>query len=113
MVRERLSPILQGNVLMTSLRPSRMSPPPLPGADAPVDHALTLLLADDAEAGLRWGAAALARDPTTPGALVVTSRLLEKMGRLRAAIDGLRLAARQAIEARNLPLAVVAVEDLR
>jgi cAMP-dependent protein kinase regulator len=35
------------------------------------------------------------------------------MGRLRSAIDGLRAAARQAIDLRNLPLAVAAIEDLR
>jgi CRP-like cAMP-binding protein len=81
-----------------------------------VDHALTLLLADDTEAALRWGAAVLEREPGTsvaPAALVVTSLLLERMGRLRAAIDGLRLAVHKAIEARNLPLAVAAIQDLR
>jgi CRP-like cAMP-binding protein len=75
-----------------------------------------LFLADDTEAALRWGAAVLEREPATsvaPAALVVTSLLLERMGRLRAAIDGLRLAVHKAIEARNLPLAVAAIQDLR
>ena len=100
---------------MSTLRPSRSVPPPLPDADAagPLDHALTLLLADDPEAALRWGAAALERTPSSASAVIVTARLLERMGRLRAAIDGLRLAALQAIEEQNLPLAVVAIEDLR
>ncbi len=98
---------------MSANRPTRSSPPPLPGTEAPLDHALTLLLADETEAALRWAAAAVERDTSTPGALVVTSRLLERMGRLRAAVDGLRLAARSAIEARNLPLAVAALQDLR
>ncbi len=73
-------------------------------------------MADDTEAALRWGAAALERDSSTsaaPAALLVTSRLLERMGRMRAAIDGLRLAVQRAIEARDLPLAVAAVHDLR
>jgi CRP-like cAMP-binding protein len=98
---------------MSTLRPSRSAPPPLPEADGPLDHALTLLLADDPEAALRWGAASLERTPSSASAVIVTARLLERMGRLRAAIDGLRLAARQAIEEQNLPLAVVAIEDLR
>jgi CRP-like cAMP-binding protein len=35
------------------------------------------------------------------------------MGRLRSATDGLRAAARQAIDLRNLPLAVAAIDELR
>jgi hypothetical protein len=81
--------------------------------DGPVDHALTLFLADETEAALRWGAAALERAPSAPGATLVTSRLLERMGRTRAAVEGLRLATRQAIERQDLPLAVVAIDDLR
>jgi CRP-like cAMP-binding protein len=79
----------------------------------PLDHALTLLLADETEAALRWAAAALEHDPLLPGALVVTSRLLDQMGRMRAAIDGLRLAVRRATDTGDLPLAVAAIDDLR
>ena len=98
---------------MSTPRPPRSGPPPLPDADGPLDHALTLLLADDTEAALRWGAAALERTPSAASAVLITARLLQRMGRMRAAVDGLRLAARQAIEEQNLPLAVVAIEDLR
>ena len=37
----------------------RASPPDLPGAqaDSPIDRALTLLLAEETEAALRWSAA--------------------------------------------------------
>jgi cAMP-dependent protein kinase regulator len=81
--------------------------------DSSIDQALTLLLADETEAALRWGAAALQRDPSTSSALVVTSRLLEKMGRTRAAIEGLHAAVRRALEAGNLPLAIAAIDELR
>src|SRR5258708_774589 len=80
--------------------------------ESPVDHALTLLLAGEIDAALRWAAAALERSPS-PAALIVTSRLLDQMGRTRAAIDGLRLAVQQANESGNLPLAVAAIDDLR
>jgi CRP-like cAMP-binding protein len=78
-----------------------------------LDHALTLLLADETEAALRWSAAILERAPLHAAPLVITSRLLDQMGRTRAAIDGLRLAVRRAIETGDLPLAVVAIDDLR
>ncbi|MDP9002658.1 MAG: hypothetical protein M3O46_21420, partial [Myxococcota bacterium] len=75
---------MQWNGLMGSLRRMRSAYPADPRdarmSDLMVDHALTLLLADEPEAALRWGAAALEHDPSTPGALVVTSRLLEQMG---------------------------------
>jgi cAMP-dependent protein kinase regulator len=83
-----------------------------PGA-SPIDHALTLLLADETEAALRWGAAALERDPLSPSALIVTSRLLDQMGRTRAATDGLRLASQRALEMGDLPVALAAIDDLR
>ena len=83
-----------------------------PGA-SPIDHALTLLLADETEAALRWSAAALEREPLSPMALIITSRLLDQMGRTRAATDGLRLASQRAIELGDLPMAVAAIDDLR
>jgi len=92
------------------------SPPDLPGAhttDSPIDRALTLLLADEGEAALRWAAAVVERDASIPSALVITCRLLEQMGRTEAAIEGFGLAVRRAIDAGNLPLAVAAVGDLR
>ena len=101
---------------MNSQRQPRVSPPELPGAkasDASVDNALALLLADETEAGLRWCAAALENEPSTPSALIVTSLLLWQMGRTRAAIDGLQSAVDLAISGGNLPLAVAAIGDLR
>src|SRR5580704_12934277 len=94
----------------------RAAPPDLPGApttDSPIDRALTLLLADEAEAALRWSTALVERDPASPSALVITCRLLETMGRTEAAVDGFRLAVRRAIDSGNLPLAIAAIGDLR
>ncbi len=101
---------------MASNRPSRAVPaePPEAGAtDLPLDHALSLLLADETENALRWGAAVLESGPWTPSALVVTARLLDQMGRRRAAIEGLNLAVQQSIAEGNLPLAMAAIGDLR
>ncbi|HEY4013589.1 MAG TPA: cyclic nucleotide-binding domain-containing protein [Polyangiaceae bacterium] len=97
------SPPRDGSLAVTGLRASASA----------LDHALTLLLADETEAALRWSAAILERVPLHATALVITSRLLDQMGRTRAAIDGLRLAVRRAIEMGDLPLAVVAIDDLR
>jgi CRP-like cAMP-binding protein len=94
----------------------RASPPDLPGAptsENPIDRALTLLLADEVEAALRWIAAVVERDPTNPGAVVITCRLLKQLGRTEAATEGFELAVRIAIDAGNLPLAVASIGDLR
>jgi CRP-like cAMP-binding protein len=94
----------------------RAAPPDLPGAqtsDSPLDRALTLLLADEVEAALRWSASLVEGDPSSPGALVITCRLLEQIGRTEAAVEGFDLAVRRAIDAGNLPMAVAAVGDLR
>jgi CRP-like cAMP-binding protein len=94
----------------------RASPPDLPGAqasDSPIDRALTLLLAEETEAALRWSAAVVERDPSMPSALVITSRLLQMMGRTEAAVEGFELAVKRAIDAANLPLAIAAIGDLR
>ena len=70
----------------------RVSPPDLPGAiqtsDSPIARSLALLLADETEAALRWAAAVVERAPSVPSALVITSRLLEQMGRAEAAVEG-------------------------
>ncbi len=94
----------------------RAAPPDLPGSqtnDSPIDRALALLLANETEAALRWSAAAVERDPTSPGALVITCRLLQQMNRTEAAVSGFRLAVRRAIDVGNLPLAIAAVGDMR
>jgi CRP-like cAMP-binding protein len=95
---------------------SSSSPPESLGSrpsDLPVDHALSLLLADEVEPALRWSAAALDQDPWSPGAIIVTSRILSQMGRTRAAVDGMLLAVQRAIESGDLPLAIVAIDQLR
>jgi CRP-like cAMP-binding protein len=94
----------------------RAAPPDLPGAqptESPIDRALTLLLAGETEAALRWISAVVERDPSIPSALVIMGRLLADMGRTEAAREGLELAVRCATDAGNLPLAVAAVADLR
>ncbi len=101
---------------MASNRPAReasTSSPDVGASDLPLDHALSLLLADETENALRWGAAVLESGPWTPSALVVTARLLDQMGRRRAAIEGLNLAVQQATAEGNLPLALAAAGDLR
>jgi cAMP-dependent protein kinase regulator len=101
---------------MATHRPTPSTPPDLTeggGSDLPLDHALSLLLADETENALRWGAAVLESGPWTPSALVVTARLLDQMGRRRAATEGLKLAFQQSVAAGNLPLAMAAVGDLR
>lgn len=94
----------------------RTAPPDLPGApapDSPIDRALTLLLAGEKEAALRWVAAVLAQEDALPSALILTCRLLSDLGRTEAAIEGFRLGIRKSIDTGNLPLAVAAVADLR
>jgi cAMP-dependent protein kinase regulator len=95
----------------------RTSPPDLPGAstttDSPIDRTLALLLANEKEAALRWGAAIVAQDEALPSALILTCRLLADLGRTEAAIEGLRLGLEKSIDSGNLPLAVAAVADLR
>jgi cAMP-dependent protein kinase regulator len=74
---------------------------------------LSLLLADEPEQAIRWSAAALERDPWSASAIIVTSRVLSQMGRSRAAVDGLLLAVQRAIDSGDLPLAIVAIDQLR
>ncbi|MBX3204704.1 MAG: cyclic nucleotide-binding domain-containing protein [Labilithrix sp.] len=93
----------------------RMAPPVLPGArtvDSPLDRALALLLAGEREAALRWSAAVVQQDASVPSALILTCRLLADAGRTEAAVEGLELGVKRAIDTGNLPLAVAAVGDL-
>jgi len=95
---------------------ARAAPPELPGVqknESPLDRALALLLAGEAEAALRWSAAVVERDASIPSALILTCRLLADLGRTEAAVDGFVLSIKRAIDAGNLPLAVAAVGDLR
>ena len=92
------------------------APPDLPGAsthDSPLDRALSLMLADEREAALRWSAAVVEQEEAVPSALILTCRLLADFGRTEAATDGFRLGLGRAIDSGNLPLAVAAIADLR
>jgi len=94
----------------------RAAPPDLPGSltsDSPLDRALSLLLAGENEAALRWSAAAVKQEAAAPTALILTCRLLSELGRTEAAIEGFELGVRRAVDAGNLPLAVAAIADLR
>ncbi|MBL8608421.1 MAG: cyclic nucleotide-binding domain-containing protein [Myxococcales bacterium] len=94
----------------------RTAPPDLPGshtAESPLDRALTLMLAGERDAALRWAAAVVQHDPSLPSSLILTSRLLADAGRTEAAIEGFTLGLKRAIDAGNLPLAIAAIGDLR
>jgi CRP-like cAMP-binding protein len=81
-------------------------------SESPLDHALTLLLAGEVDAAMRWAAAVLERSPS-PAALLVTCRLLEQMGRARAAVEGLKLTVQLSVDRGDLPLAMAAIHDLQ
>src|SRR5512135_3720664 len=92
------------------------APPDLPGAsahDSPLDRALSLMLADELDAALRWSAAVVEQEEAVPSALILTCRLLADAGRTEAATEGFKLGLERAIDSGNLPLAVAAIADLR
>lgn len=94
----------------------RTAPPDLPGrnvTESPLDRAMSLMLAGERDAALRWCAAVVKHDASLPSALILTSRLLADANRTEAAIEGFELSLRRAIDAGNLPLAVAALSDLR
>src|SRR5262252_6036560 len=98
----------------------RTAPPALPGTtgtsqatDSPLDRALTLMLAGERDAALRWSAAVVQQDSSVSSALILTCRLLADAGRTEASIEGFEVGLQRAIDAGNLPLAVAAVGDLR
>ncbi len=86
--------------------------PPASSLENPVDRALTLALAGDDDAALRWAAALVKSDPSGPLGLLVASRLLGKRGKKAIAIKGLSACAGRAIDAGHLPLAVAACRDI-
>ena len=88
------------------------APHRLRSSDSPLDHAISLLLAGDAEGSLRWSASLLERDPNEPLSLILASRALAALGRGRPAARGFELAAVRAGEARNLAAAAVAAHEL-
>lgn len=70
-------------------------------------------LAGEREASLRWVAALVQHDPTSPSALLIAGRLLADLGRGEVAREALEICVERAIDAGILPLAVAACSDLR
>ncbi|WP_437724699.1 cyclic nucleotide-binding domain-containing protein [Sorangium sp. So ce861] len=90
-------------------------PPVLPGsthqAESPIDRALSLALAGERDAALRWAAALVRHDPTMPSALCLCGRLLGELNRHEAAREACATAVVRAIDLENLPLAVAAARE--
>lgn len=78
----------------------------------PIDRALSLALAGELEAALRWAAAIVKNDPAMPTALCLCGRLLGELGRQEAAREACTIAVVRAIDFENLPLAVAAAREL-
>ena len=91
-------------------------PPVLPGSthaeEAPIDRALSLALAEEREAALRWAAALVRHDPSMPTALCLSGRLLGELGRQEAGREACAVAIERAIDLENLPLAVAAAWEI-
>jgi cAMP-dependent protein kinase regulator len=91
-------------------------PPVLPGSTLseglPIDRALSLALAEEREAALRWAAALVRHDPTMPTALCLSGRLLGDLGRQEAGREACSVALDRAIDLENLPLAVAAAREI-
>ncbi len=93
-----------------------VAPPVLPGstntAESPIDRGLSLALAEEREAALRWAAAIVKSDPAMPTALALCGRLLGELGRHETAREACSCAVARAIDLENLPLAVAAAREL-
>lgn len=91
-------------------------PPVLPGSthteESPIDRALSLSLAEEREAALRWAAALVRHDPSMPTALCLSGRLLGELGRQEAGREACVVALERAVDLENLPLAVAAAREL-
>src|SRR5262245_13071028 len=86
------------------------SPPDLPasGVESPIDRTLTLSLAGEPEAALRWAAALVKSEPAAPIGLLLVGRLLGALERPNSASDALDVCIARAVDAGNLPIAVAA-----
>ena len=82
-------------------------------AESPIDRALTLHLAGQHEAALRWAAALVRSRPAAPIGLLITARLMAAAGRTAVAASALETAVESALDAGNLPLAVAGCHCLR
>jgi cAMP-dependent protein kinase regulator len=94
----------------------RHAPPVLPGssagAESPIDRALSLALAEEREAALRWAAAIVKSDLAMPTALCLCGRLMGELGRQEIAREACSVAVARATDLENLPLAVAAAREL-
>ncbi len=93
----------------------RTFPPVLPGSNLPTespgDRALSLALAGERDAALRWAISIIKMDAGMPMALCLSGRLLGEAGRQEVAREACLVAIERAIDIENLPLAVVAVRE--
>lgn len=86
-------------------------PPPAP--ERPIDHALTLVANSDPEGALRYALPLVETDPRDALSSFVAGRALAELGETVLAGNALSIAARRAIAASNLPLAVASAAALR
>jgi CRP-like cAMP-binding protein len=94
----------------------RGAPPELPGnraAESPIDRALSLSLADEREAALRWAAAVVQHDVASLSGLLLVGRLLADFGRQEVAREAFEVCVARSVDAGILPIAVAACSDLR
>jgi CRP-like cAMP-binding protein len=85
---------------------------PASGVESPIDRTLTLAIAEEPEAALRWAAALVKSEPAAPIGLLLTGRMLAALDATDAAADALGICISRAIDAGNLPVAVAACCDL-
>jgi CRP-like cAMP-binding protein len=81
--------------------------------ESPLDRALTLLLAGEHEASLRWAAALLDNPAVAAAAGFVVARSLAELGSSESALAALELCIHDALRSGNLPMAVAACCELR
>lgn len=94
----------------------RTAAPLLPGSshalESPIDRALSLLMAREREAALRWAAAIVKEDPLMATGLLACGRLLGDLGRHEVGREACTVAVARAIDLENLPLAVAAAREI-
>lgn len=94
----------------------RFGPPVLPGShqavESPADRGLSLAIAEENDAALRWAAAIVKADPAMATALYMCGRLLGELGRKEVAREACTIAVERAIDLENLPLAVAAAQEI-
>jgi CRP-like cAMP-binding protein len=90
-------------------------PPPLtaaPTGELPLDRALGLDIAGDAEGALRWAVPLAKSNLTAVGPLFVIGRQLRALGQRELAVQALETAADRAADSGNLPMALAAIAEL-